>query len=517
MIKGTAYVLQRGSSAPAGVKLGVEAELKRFRDAFDAVRRDVALSAEDDDIFAAHLEMLDDPMLAESIEAAVSEGLSADAAVRRGCSGICEMFAGIDDEYLRSRVDDVKDLCNQIERAIAGTTSVNPFAGLPEGTVIVAEELFPSDTSLMDFSKIAGFVTARGSTTSHVCIIARSKGIPALVGYDISGIRTGDLLTLEENCRPVAVTPDSPACGGVGTMVASGHAAPGDHATLGTVRGGTACGGVGAADAAGGSMPRGPVSIYCNAASVDKVKAAIDGGADGIGLFRTEFLFMSGTAMPTEDEQFETYAAALKACNGKPLTIRTLDVGGDKALPYLPMAKEDNPFLGLRGIRFCLAHPEILRPQLRALVRAAAVVEDSKLRIMIPMVDMPEEVLEVSAMLDSVKEELGLETVPVELGIMIETPSAVFNAAELATCCDFFSLGTNDLTQYVMAADRGNADVAYLYDSVCPAMRSAIAMTVAAAHSAGIKVGVCGEAASDPATAQILVELGVDSLSVSRI
>ncbi len=266
-----------------------------------------------------------------------------------------------------------------------------------------------------------------------------------------------------------------------------------------------------------GALTPDAIAYYCNAASVEDVKAAIDGGADGIGLFRTEFLFMSGTAMPAEDDQYATYCAALRACKGKPLTIRTLDVGGDKALPYLPMVKEDNPFLGLRGIRFGLAQREILRTQLRALVRAAADVADSRLRIMLPMVDVPEEVLEVSAMLDSIKETLGHVDVPVELGIMIETPAAVFNAAELASCCDFFSLGTNDLTQYVMAADRGNAAVAYLYDSVCPAMRSAVELTVRAAHAAGIKVGVCGEAASDPEAAQVLVELGVDSLSVSRI
>ena len=504
MIKGTAYVLKRGASSATGEKLGAEGELKRFRDAFDAVRRDVALSADDDEIFAAHLEMMDDPMLSESVEAALAEGLSADAAVRRACSQICAMFADIDDEYLRARVDDVKDICAQLGRSIAGTSNVNPFAGLPEGTVIVAEELFPSDTSLMDFSKIAGFVTAKGSTTSHVCIIARSKGIPALVGYDISGIHTGDLLTLEENCLPasdpkrlVAVTPASPCH--------PRQCKRGDRLRWGPK------------DGWQGALTPDAIAYYCNAASVEDVKAAIDGGADGIGLFRTEFLFMSGAAMPTEEEQFETYRAALRACQGKPLTIRTLDVGGDKALPYLPMAKEDNPFLGLRGIRFCLAHPEILRTQLRSLVRAAADVENSRLRIMVPMVDLPEELLEVSAMFDSVKESLGLRDVPVELGIMIETPAAVFNAAELASCCDFFSLGTNDLTQYVMAADRGNSAVAYLYDSIGPAMRSAVEMTVKAAHAAGIKVGVCGEAASDPEAAQVLVELGVDSLSVSRI
>lgn len=458
-------MLKRPEAISGGRNGGAD-ELSRFHSAFDAVHADIAMSADDDEILAAHLEMMEDPMLSEAVEAAIADGLQAEDAVRSACSEICAMFADIDDEYLRARVDDVRDICNQMERALLGTLSINPFARLPENSVIVAEELFPSDTAMMDFSKIAGFITAKGSTTSHVCIIARSKGIPAIVGYDISGIKTGDKIEIGEDD--------------------SLEACP-------------------------------VVPVYCNAASVEDVKTAIEAGAEGIGLFRTEFLFMQATGLPSEDEQYETYRAALVACGGRPLTIRTLDIGGDKSLPYLPMQKEDNPFLGLRGIRFCLAHPEILRTQLRALVRAAAEVPESELRIMIPMVDLPEEVLEVSAMLDDEKSSLGLENVPVGLGIMVETPAALFNARELASCSDFFSLGTNDLTQYVMAADRGNSKVAYLYDTVCPAMRRAIEMAVFAAHEAGISVGVCGEAASDPAAAAVLAELGVDYLSVSRI
>ena len=467
MIKGTAYVLKRNLFPSSTEKTDAGNELQRFREAFASVREDVAGAAESVEIFSAHLAMLDDPLLCENIESAISEGMTAVSAVRIGCERICSMFGDIDDEYLRARTDDVKDLCGRLERKLSGSSS-NPFAGLSEGTVIVADELFPSDTALMDFSKISGLVLSKGSATSHVCIIARSKGIPFLVGYDISGIKDGDVLSLEESgSKPV-------------------------------------------------SMPSG-VKIYRNAASTEEVAAAISAGADGIGLLRTEFLFMKAKSLPTEDEQYDSYRAALLACEGKPLTIRTLDIGGDKALPYLAMEKEDNPFLGLRGIRFCLAHPEILHTQFKAMVRAANDVPGSRLRIMIPMVDTPEEVHQAKSVLEAAKKELGMEKVPVSFGIMVETPSAVFNAASLASCCDFFSLGTNDLTQYVMAADRGNSTVSYLYDSICPAMREAVRITVEAAHAAGIEVGVCGEAASDPKSAQVLADLGVDSLSLSGI
>lgn len=477
-IRGRAFVLER-RHMDASASRGAETELNRFREAYSAIHEALALQAASDDIFAAHLEMLEDPMLSESIEEAVAEGLSAEAAVQRACAGICGMFSEIDDEYLKARVDDVKDVCRRLEGYLDGTGAVNPFRDLQPGTVIVAEELLPSDTSLMDFSLISGLVTAKGSTTSHVCIIARSKGVPALVGVDISGISTGDMLDLESN------------------LMAGGEVM----------------------DAMKDIISGREVALYANAGSVDEVKAAVAAGAEGIGLFRTEFLFMSGDSLPSCEQQQAAYRDALEACDGRPLTIRTLDIGGDKALPYLPMDREDNPFLGLRGIRFCLSRPELLRTQFRAMVAAYRELCDGvkapKLKIMIPMVDGLPELRECRRML--VEECSGTVPEGISLGIMIETPAAVFNAAELACECDFFSIGTNDLTQYVMAADRGNASVAYLYDVLSPAMRRAVSMAVEAAHDAGIPVGVCGEAASDPESAAVLVELGVDSLSINGL
>lgn len=445
-------------------------QLARFREAFGQVHREISLSAADDDIFAAHLEMMDDPMLTESVEEAISSGMDAETAVRHACDGICAMFAGIDDEYLKARVDDVRDICMQIGRALAGTLDNNPFASLPHESVIVADELFPSDTALMDFSLISGFVTARGSSTSHVCIIARSKGIPVLVGQDISGIRTGDWLELETP-EDSAVTVEHPLA----------------------------------------AFPA--VRLYANAASVDDIRTAIAAGADGIGLFRTEFMFMHSSGFPSVEEQAAVYRSALLACGDKPLTIRTLDIGGDKPLPYMPARREDNPFLGLRGVRFALANPDIMADQLSALVRAACDVPEGRLRIMFPMISTVDELERCKAMLDEAVATCGHSVPRIEVGIMIETPAAVLCARELAERCDFFSIGTNDLTQYVMAADRGNDRVSYLYNPLGPAVCKAVSMTVAAAQ--GKPVGVCGEVASDPAAAETLCRLGVNSLSVA--
>ncbi|MCF0174041.1 MAG: phosphoenolpyruvate--protein phosphotransferase, partial [Bacteroidales bacterium] len=330
-----------------------EAELFRFHEAFGKVKSALETQAAESDIFAAHLEMLQDPMIEEGIEEAIGEGADAVSAVKQTCENVCAMFSEIDDEYLRARVDDVKDVCRRIEEELEDKNCSNPFADLPPGSIIVSEELFPSDTAAMDFSRIAGFIIAKGSATSHVCIIARSKGIPAVVGYDIKNIKTGDTIDIE-----------------VKNLVGKD--------LLGTI-----------------SKVAGRAKLYANAGSVEDIRKAIDAGAEGIGLFRTEFIFISETRLPDFHNQSEIYLEALKACQGRPLTVRTLDIGGDKALPYLPMTKEDNPFLGLRGIRFCLANKDLLRTQLQALLDAFDKADKPcKLRIMFPMIDTPEELKE---------------------------------------------------------------------------------------------------------------------------
>lgn len=447
--------------------------LRPFAQAYDLVHAELSELAGSSEIFAAHLEMLEDPMLTDSVEGLIADGLSERDALTAACTQICSMFADIDDEYLKARVDDVRDVCARLERAMCGGSDDLPY--VPEGCVLVAEELLPSDTARLDFSKIRGILTHRGSSTSHVCIIAHSRGVPIKVGVPIDGISNGDMVQV-----------DDPMVG----------------------------------ESVSGKIRAGGRKLYANAGSLDQINAAIEAGADGIGLFRTEFLFLSRADMPTFEEQRELYREAILACSGKPLTFRTLDIGGDKRIPWLPLPQEENPFLGLRGIRLCLKYPEILSTQLSAVISAAASVRSahpdwfegrpSPVRVMFPMVDTVEEIRAAKALVPCPE---GL----VQFGIMIETPAAILNIDSMAGECNFFSLGTNDLTQYIMAADRGNAEVAYLYDPLCPAMLNAIRMAVRAAHAVGIHTGICGEMASDPRATDILLEIGVDSFSVGKI
>lgn len=519
-----------------------EGEKARFAAAVEAVKAELAVLAADDSpagaVFAAHLEMLEDPLLGEQVEAALEEGCSAPEAVDAAAEAVCVMFSDIDDEYLRSRVDDVRDICRRIRERLtvsavparkhacgaeeggcmpAGTM---PAGDADEGVILIADELFPSDLARMDFTRVRAFVTARGSVTSHVCIIARSKGIPALLGVDIAAIPEGACLLVDAPAHRLVIDP-----------------APEDLAVL--------------AATSNLSAPLRRIPLYGNAGSVEDVRAAMEAGADGIGVFRTELMFMQSATLPTEEEQFAAYREAALICKGKPLIIRTLDIGGDKPLPYLDLPREDNPYLGFRAIRLCLDRPEeLFKPQLRALLRASAYGD---VRILLPMVISVGEVRAVRDLLEECKRELDAEAVEgrkrepdaatyglpaapdgrsarpynpaIPVGIMVETPAAALIAEDLVQEADFFSLGTNDLTQYILAADRGNPAVARYYDSLHPAVLRAIAMTVAAAHGdarpdtpgAGrrIPVCVCGEMAADPAAAEKLLALGVDSLSLS--
>lgn len=450
---------------------------RSFSEAFALVQGELARAAEGNEIFAAHLEILEDPMLSESVGEQLAAGLPEKEAVSAACSSVCSMFEAIDDEYLKARADDVRDVFGRIAAAMEGGDAQAP-AELPQGCVIVAEELLPSDTARIDFSRVAGIICARGSTTSHVCIIAHSHGVPIRVGVSIDGISEGSLVEV-----------DDPAVGGSGAIAAL--------------------------------VRKYGRKLYVNAGSIDEIKAAMAAGADGIGLFRTEFLFMGRSSLPTREEHKELYLQALLECGGRPLTLRLLDAGGDKPLPCLHMDKEDNPFLGLRGIRLCLRHPELLQCQLGAAVDAARVLKgmhpeyfsagEPPLRLMIPMVSTVEEVLEVRRLLPEDATEL------LRLGIMVETPAAVLSARTLAGVSDFFSVGSNDLTQYIMAADRGNPGVAGLYNPLSEAVLKAMRMVTAAAHSAGIPAGICGELASDPEAAQILVDTDFDSLSLAKL
>ena len=351
---------------------------------------------------------------------------------------------------------------------------------MPGGCILVAEELLPSDTALIDFKALGGILCHKGSSTSHVCIIARAKGVPIQVGADISGIKDGDTVQV-----------DDPLSGSLQSIASRSRASG--------------------------------LKVYVNAANLDEIRSGLAAGAEGVGIFRTEFLFLNRSSMPSREEHAAIYREALLACAGRPLTLRTMDIGGDKDLPYLPLTAEDNPFLGLRGIRLSLLHQDVFIPQLQGALDAAGSVrelhpewfeERSPLHLIIPMVSKAEEILQVRALLSSLDSDYERL---LELGIMIETPAAVLDAPALAAESDFFSVGTNDLTQYIMAADRGNASVGYLYDSFAPPVRRALELTVRAAHDAKIPVGICGEMASDPRATGILIDLGFDSLSLSRL
>ena len=370
---GTAFVLQRRTSAAATAAAGDPvAEAGRFHAALERAKAELSALAEGEAVFTAHLEMAGDPMLAGLVEGRIAEKhLSAEQALGEACEEVCGMFAALDDDYLRGRTDDVRDVCARIRRVLSGKTAHDPFAGLAPGTIVVADELAPSDTAQMDFSRVAGLVTAHGSMTSHVAIIARNKGIAALVGVAgcMRQVRTGDRLIIDGERGELIVDPD-PATG-------RKYAARLESLRQDAFR----C----AADAQAPAVtPAGRrITVLGNAANVDEVRRALDAGAEGIGLFRSEFLYMQGPALPDEETQFAAYRAAAELCGARPLTVRTLDIGGDKALPYMHFEPEENPFLGWRAIRVSLAMPELFRTQLRALLRASAF---GNVRVMFPMI-----------------------------------------------------------------------------------------------------------------------------------
>ena len=436
------------------------------------------------EVFSAHLEILEDPLLHDTIQRNVNEGMTPAEAVKAAADEISGMFNEIGDEYFKARVDDLNDICKGLVEFLEGTCG-NPFENLPDDTIVVARELFPSDTVEMNLGKVRALVTSKGSPTSHVGIIARSKGIPFVTGIDISGIQAGDLLLVDAVSSEVIVNPTNSQTEAFKDRMAAGNGIPEIMRRVVTKYG---------------------MRIFGNAGSVKDIEAAIKSGADGIGLFRTEFLFLDRDELPSEEDQYKIYKEAVEACQGRPLTIRTMDIGGDKPSPGLNIPKEDNPYLGMRGIRLSLSMPDIFKEQIRAILRASA---HGKVRMMLPMVTRVEELIQTRALVRECDASSDLE-----IGVMIETPAAALISDLLAEEADFFSIGTNDLTQYVMAADRGNASVSYLNDPLDEAVVRAVKIVVEAAHKKGIPMGVCGEAASNPEFAELLCGLGVDSLSL---
>lgn len=525
--------MKKGTSASAGIGIGkvviieeaeliipnhtttdIEGELARFRDAVVKSVKDVSdlaadmaqrIGEKEAEILNGHLMLLQDPMLTDGVENEIkTSGTCAEAAIESVFNMYADMFASMDDELMQQRATDMRDIKTRVQKKLLGIESVNVSA-LPYGSVILAEDLTPSITAGINPANVTGIVTELGGKTSHTAILARALEIPAVVA--VSGImkevKNGDDIVLDGESGVVIVNPQAEVLAeyeakkekylkekkelekfiGVPTVTKDGVS----------------------------------VELVANIGKPEDVDKVLQYDGEGIGLFRTEFLFMDRTSMPTEEEQFEAYRKVAVAMNGKPVIIRTLDIGGDKEIPYMGLKKDENPFLGYRAIRFCLDRKEdVYKPQLRALLRASAY---GNIKIMIPLVTCIEEYRQAKALIEELKAELDAENIAynknIQVGIMVETAAASLIADIFAKEVDFFSIGTNDLTQYTMSVDRGNDKISYLYSTLNPAVLRSIQRIISCAREAGIMVGMCGEAASDPLMIPLLLAFGLNEFSMS--
>ncbi len=448
-------------------------------------------------VFDAHRQFLDDPQIEEGVADIVDEGLPAEHAVKRTFGEFVEQFEGMEGR-MAERADDLRDVRDRLLRILVGGERTD-LGDLPEGSVVIAERLTPSDTARLDPDRVAGFVTATGGRTSHAAIFARSLALPAVVGVgDLDAVEDGETVVVD---------------GGAGELVRD----PSEQRRTDAAEEAAVEVHEGPVETAGGR----DIEVAANVGQPAELESAAARGADGVGLYRTEFLFLDREEPPSEDEQYEAYVEALETFPEGRVVIRTLDVGGDKPIPYLDLPESENPFLGERGIRRSLGpDSDLFETQLRALLRAAADADGGDLAVMLPMVSRIEEVEAAREALESVAADLdeeGVAYVRPEFGVMIETPATALMAAELAERVEFLSIGTNDLAQYVMAASRGDERVAELHDPRHPAILQAIARTVEAADGADCWVGMCGEMAGDPDLTALLVGLGLDELSMSAV
>jgi len=452
------------------------------------------------EVFAAHKLMVEDPSLVEAVFADIETNYaSAEAAVEVATEEIANMFAAIDDEYMRERAADVKDIGKRLLRILQGQTDEVKYEG-----ILVATDLLPSDTASIDFASVSGFITALGGKTSHSSILARAAGLSAVVGVGnvIEKLVDGDMVIVDGHNGQVLVNPEESIIEQYRQQMEKERARAVKLAQVGHLPSITVDGH--------------HIEIASNIGTPADMEKVVAAGADGVGLFRTEFLFLDKTTVPTEEEQVESYRAVLNAMPDKKIVIRTLDAGGDKQLPFIGGLPEANPALGLRAIRLCMVYKDVFKTQLRALLRAGV---DGKLHIMFPMIATLDELLAAKALLKEVADELAQEGIAhradVPVGIMIEVPSAAVIADVLATEVDFFSIGTNDLVQYTMAADRMNEHVAWLSDYFQPPVIRLIANVAKAAKEHGKWVGMCGEMAGDSLATPLLVGLGLTELSMN--
>jgi phosphotransferase system enzyme I (PtsI) len=455
-------------------------------------------------IFAAHLLVLSDPELINPIkDKMATEKVNAEFALQEVANMFISMFESMDNEYMKERAADIRDVTKRVMSHLLGVTIPNPSM-ISEEVIIIAEDLTPSDTAQLNRQYVKGFTTDIGGRTSHSAIMARSLEIPAVVGTKTvtADIENGVLVILDGLAGTVIVDPSADMVKEYEEKKAAYEAQKEEWAKLVNER--TV------------SKDGQHVELAANIGTPEDVKGVLENGGEGVGLYRTEFLYMGRTQLPTEDEQFDSYKAVLERMEGKPVVVRTLDIGGDKELPYLDLPKEMNPFLGFRAIRLCLEEQDIFRTQLRALLRASTF---GNLKIMFPMIATLGEFRQAKAILLEEKAKLQAEGVVVsetiELGIMVEIPSTAVMAEQFAKEVDFFSIGTNDLIQYTMAADRMNERVSYLYQPYNPAILRLVKMVIDAAHKEGKWAGMCGEMAGDEIAIPILLGLGLDEFSMS--
>jgi phosphotransferase system enzyme I (PtsI) len=523
----------KGTSASAGIGMGKaviveeaelvikketvadsEAEKARFQSAVkqameetDALAKDLAtrVGEKEAEILNGHIMLLSDPMLTGEIEGIIEgENQNSEYAIETVCNTYADTFASMGDELMQQRATDMRDIKTRMQKILMGISSID-ISNLPEGSILIAKDLTPSMTAGINPQKVAGIVTELGGKTSHSAILARALEIPAVVALDgfLDKVKDGEEVVFDGTEGTVYVNPDEEV---KKEFFAKREAFLKEKKELEQYIGKP-------------TVTKDGVSIelVANIGKPEDVEKVLQYDGEGVGLFRTEFLFMDRSSMPTEEEQFEAYKKVAVAMKGKPVIIRTLDIGGDKEIPYMGLEKDENPFLGYRAIRFCLNRQEdVYKPQLRALLRASAF---GNIRIMVPLVTCLEEYREAKALVEDMKKELAAKGVAykkdIKVGIMVETAAASLMADAFAKEVDFFSIGTNDLTQYTMSVDRGNDKVSYLYSPLNPAVLRSIRHVIECGRKENIMVGMCGEAASDPLLIPLLLAFGLNEFSMS--
>ena len=493
----------------------VEAEVARFYAGREAAVEQLnsihqralkSLGEEKAAIFEGHLMILEDEELEEEIiDYLRSNKVNASVAASKIIDQQVEMLSEIDDEYLKERAGDIRDIGNRLIKNILGMHIVD-LGDIAEESILVAYDLTPSETAQLNLEKVLGFITDIGGRTSHTSIMARSLELPAIVGTnDVTArVNTGDYLILDAVNNRVYVNPTQAEIDELKTLEAKLAEEKAELAKL--------------KDLPAVTLDGHKVDVVANIGTIRDCEGAHRNGAEGVGLYRTEFLFMDRDQLPSEEEQFIAYKEVVEAMEGRLVVLRTMDIGGDKELPYLNLPKEMNPFLGWRAIRIALDRREILRAQLRAVLRASAF---GKLAVMFPMIISVEEIRELKSVLETLKAELRAEGKAfdenIQVGVMVETPSAAVNAKFLAKEVDFFSIGTNDLTQYTLAVDRGNELISHLYNPMSPSVLGLIKQVIDASHAEGKWTGMCGELAGDERATLLLLGMGLDEFSMSAI